>query len=97
MTYLEGGRTNKIKRRHDTVERPAGFWSAGVHALLSHLRQHDFQAAPEPLGFTEAGQEIVSYLPGHVSNYPLSPAAASRTALVSAAGLSCQVHRPSVF
>ena len=92
MEYLQGGRENKIGRVDNTVHRPAGPWTRSVHALLRHVRAMGFTAVPQPLGFDEAGNEIVTFLAGEVSNYPLSAAAASEEALVSAAQLLRAYH-----
>jgi Ser/Thr protein kinase RdoA (MazF antagonist) len=56
------------------------------------VRKAGFTGAPEPLGIDELGRERVSYIPGQVSNYPLSAAAASHEALISAAALLRRYH-----
>ncbi len=96
MEYLPGGRENKIARVANTVHRPAGPWTRSVHALLRHVRAVGFTAVPEPLGFDEADNEIVTFLAGEVCNYPLSAAAASEEALVSAAQLLRAYHEATV-
>ncbi|RUR04982.1 phosphotransferase enzyme family protein [Legionella sp. km772] len=90
--YLSGGRENQIIKIGNTVHRPTGRWTKQIHELLLHLRQSGFYAAPEPLGFDEQGREIVSFIEGDVSNYPLSPNASSIKALVSAALLLRSFH-----
>lgn len=95
MEYLEGGRVNQIVRRGQTIHRPAGVWTPTIHKLLAHVRARGFLAVPQPLGFAAVGQEIVSYIPGEVSNYPLSAAAASTEALISAAELLQAYHKTS--
>ncbi len=50
---------------------------------------------PEPLGTDSQGREIISYIKGDVCNYPLSGAAVSETALVSAAKLLRDYHDAS--
>lgn len=92
MEFLQGGRENKIMRVANTVHRPAGPWTESVQALLRHVRAVGFTAVPEPLGFDDAGNEIVTFLQGEVCNYPLSTAAASEEALVSAAQLLRTYH-----
>lgn len=96
MEYLQGGRDHKIVRLDGFVQRPSGFWSQSVHALLHHVRRQGFLSAPLPLGFDEDGHEILTFLPGHVSNYPLSAAAASLPALTSAAKLLRAYHDATV-
>ena len=64
---LAGGNTHAaIVRVGDTVRRPAGAWTPAVHALLDHLADAGFAAAPRALGFDEDGREVVSYAPGDV-------------------------------
>ncbi|MBK8905645.1 MAG: phosphotransferase [Anaerolineaceae bacterium] len=92
MEYLQGGRENQIVRKGAVVHRPAGPWTPSVHALLRHVRVVGFTAVPEPLGFDDAGNEMVTFLSGEVCNYPLSAAAASQEALVSAAHLLRVYH-----
>lgn len=95
MELLKGGRSNQIVRSDETVFRPAGEWTPTIHRLLSHVRGQGFLGVPEPLGFDGEGRELVSFLPGDVSNYPLSEAAASVEALVSAAQLLRAYHDAS--
>lgn len=91
---LTGGRDNKIIKIGNQVIRPVGAWTKQVHQLLQHLRKKGFLCAPEPLNITPE-QEIVSFIPGEVSNYPLSQAAKSIRALTSAARLLRQYHDAS--
>jgi Ser/Thr protein kinase RdoA (MazF antagonist) len=88
---LKGGRDG-ILQTGGNVHRPAGSWTRQVHRLLLHVRQGGFTGAPQPLGFDEQGREIVSYIPGKVSHYPLSASAASLEALTSAAMLLRRFH-----
>lgn len=95
MEYLDGGRANQIVRIGGRVHRPAGEWTPYIHKLLKHIRSQGFLGTPEPLGFDTEGNEIVSYIAGQVSNYPLSEAASSVEALISAAGLLRTYHDAS--
>jgi hypothetical protein len=88
---LSGGR-DEIFRKGRTVCRPAGFWSPSVHRLLDHLAKHGFHKAPKPLGFDGKGTEILGYIDGEVSNYPLSENVVSDEALVSSAQLLRAYH-----
>ncbi|MEV4556623.1 phosphotransferase [Kitasatospora sp. NPDC049285] len=88
---LRGG-VNQVVRIGATVLRPTGPRSPAVHGLLTHLRARGFTAAPAFHGLTEDGREILDFLPGEVSNYPPTPAAASRTALLTAARLLRAYH-----
>jgi len=92
MEYLDGGRSNQIARIGAKVHRPAGVWTPYIHELLKHIRSQGFFGAPEPLGFDSNGNEIVSYIAGEVSNYPLSEEASSLDALISAAELLRAYH-----
>lgn len=93
--YLKGGRKNTIMSIGNRVHRPAGPWSNQVHSLLIDLRKQNFLKAPEPFGFDDKGNEIVSLIQGEVSNYPLSVNAASNEALISAAKLLRDYHHAS--
>lgn len=95
MEYLQGGRPDQIVRIGDRVHRPVGPWTKQVHKFLLHLRSEGFFAAPEPFGFDTSGREIVSFIEGEVSNYPLSDNASSTSALISAAKLLRKYHDAS--
>jgi len=69
---LDGGREGKIKKHGDKVIRPANEWSSDVHRFLEFLISEGFYSVPEPYGFTENNEEILSYVPGTAYNYPLS-------------------------
>ncbi len=95
MEELKGGRFG-ISRIESRVVRPAGHWSKQIHRLLRHIRDVGFVEAPEPFGFNDAGQEVVSYLRGEVSNYPLTSNAASNEALLTAGALLRRFHDATV-
>ncbi|GGY85513.1 aminoglycoside phosphotransferase family protein [Streptomyces nitrosporeus] len=64
---LSGGNVSEgVVRLGDTVRRPAGPWTPAVHALLTHLHEAGFRAAPRPLGIDERGREVLSFVPGEV-------------------------------
>ena len=88
---LTGG-VNEVVRVGDTVRRPTGAWTPRVHALLRHLAAEGFAAAPRVHGVTPDGREVLDFLPGEVTDYPASPAAASREALESAAEVLRAYH-----
>ena len=96
VEVLHGGRANEIVRKGEVVCRPAGPWAETVHALLRHVRAQGFDGVPEPFGFDEAGREVVSFIAGDVCNYPLSAAARSERALISAARLLRGYHDATV-
>ncbi|GAA3034305.1 aminoglycoside phosphotransferase family protein [Streptosporangium longisporum] len=93
---LTGGGVNEVVRIGATVRRPTGPWSPAVHGLLRHLRARGFTASPAVHGVTGDGFEILDFLPGEVSNYPVTPAAASTEALESAAELLRSYHDATV-
>ncbi|MEV4442865.1 phosphotransferase [Streptomyces sp. NPDC049577] len=64
---LSGGNVSDgVVRVGDTVRRPTGPWTPAVHALLSHLHEVGFHAAPRPLGIDHQGREVLTFVPGHV-------------------------------
>lgn len=64
---LEGGNTHAtIVRVGDTVRRPTGPWTPGVHALLRHLESRGFEGAPRVLGRDDEAREILTYVSGEV-------------------------------
>ncbi|MEU5418137.1 phosphotransferase enzyme family protein [Streptomyces sp. NPDC020667] len=63
---LSGGNVSDgVVRVGDTVRRPAGPWTPAVHALLTHLHEAGFRAAPRPLGIDEHGREVLTFMPGN--------------------------------
>nr|WP_234341456.1 aminoglycoside phosphotransferase family protein [Streptomyces sp. NRRL S-646] len=64
---LSGGNVSDgVVRIGDTVRRPAGPWTPAVHALLTHLHEAGFHAAPRPLGIDDQGREVLTFVPGAV-------------------------------
>lgn len=64
---LPGGNTHgRVVRVGNTVRRPAGPWTPGVHKVLSHLDARGFSGAPRPLGVDGEGREILSFIAGRV-------------------------------
>jgi Phosphotransferase enzyme family len=62
---LAGGNVSAgVVRVGDTVRRPAGPWTPAVHALLAHLREAGFHAAPRVLGLDDRGREVLEFVPG---------------------------------
>lgn len=68
---LDGGREGKIKKQGNKVIRPANEWSSNVHRFLDFLIREGFCFVPNPYGFTENNEEILSYVAGTAYNYPL--------------------------
>ena len=61
---LQAGPYRPVHRVGDTVRRRPGWWTPAVHALLQHLEDVGFDAAPRPLGFDDEGREVLTYLDG---------------------------------
>lgn len=63
-----------------------------MHRLLRHLGSAGVRGIPQPLGFTEDGREVVTYIQGIVPSYPMPAWVWTHAALDSAASLLRQVH-----
>ena len=64
---LVGGNTHaEVVRVGDTVRRPTGPWTPGVHALLTHLDRQGYGGAPKALGIDARGREVLTYITGDV-------------------------------
>jgi Ser/Thr protein kinase RdoA (MazF antagonist) len=96
FTRLDGGGSNAVYRSGNVMRRRAGPWSPRVHEFLGFLEQSGFRSVPEVVGFDEQGNELLTFIPGEVGNYPLSDSIRSEQALVSAAKLLRQLHDCSV-
>jgi hypothetical protein len=57
---------SSVSRQGRVVYRPAGLWTPAIQALLKHLEQTGFPAAPRVVGsgLDSAGREMVSYIEG---------------------------------
>ena len=64
---LVGGNTHaEVVKVGDTVRRPTGPWTPGVHALLAHLERCGYGGAPRALGVDVQGREVLTYVTGAV-------------------------------
>jgi aminoglycoside phosphotransferase (APT) family kinase protein len=88
---LQGG-VNTVVRVGATVRRPAGPWTAAVHALLDHLAVRGFAGAPRAHGFDEQGREVLDFVEGEVLTYPLPDAVLGDDALLSVGRLLREYH-----
>jgi hypothetical protein len=61
---LPGGNTTGAVLIGGVVHKRASPWTPTVHALLRHLEDAGFDAAPRALGFDDQGREMLTYLPG---------------------------------
>ena len=66
LIALEGGGRSVVYRRGDVVVRDAGPWTPAVHALLRHLEQAGFAAAPRLVGsgLDQDGREVLTFIDG---------------------------------
>jgi Phosphotransferase enzyme family len=96
FTPLQGGGSNTVQRSGNVVWRKAGYWSHRVHEFLKFIAQQGFGNAPKVVGFDGEGNELLTYMPGEVGNYPLSEHVRSEGALISAAKLLRHLHDVSV-
>ncbi|WP_437331819.1 phosphotransferase [Sorangium sp. So ce394] len=92
-TVFQGG-VNTVRRRGDRVHRPATAAAPAIHRLLRHLRAAGFDAAPEPFGYDDEGNEVLSYLEGDVHN-ALPAELRTPELLTSAAALLRRFHDAS--
>jgi hypothetical protein len=89
---MQGG-VNEVVRIDDTVVRPTGQHSEGVHLVLKHLERVGFSGAPQLIAVdAELRTETLTFLHGETANYPLPSSFTSDTALVSAAELLRELH-----
>ncbi|MEO9255365.1 MAG: hypothetical protein ABI305_07500, partial [Tepidiformaceae bacterium] len=64
------GNVTAVVRVGDTVRRTPGPWTPAVHALLKHLEQAGFSAAPRVNGFDDRGREVLSFIDGEIRRQP---------------------------
>jgi Ser/Thr protein kinase RdoA (MazF antagonist) len=90
---LAGGTANhgRVIRVGDTVHRPIGPHTPAVHALLRHLGDRGFAAAPHVIGLAE-GTEIVGYIDGSAATEPIADWALTDEALRSVGALLRSYH-----
>jgi hypothetical protein len=91
---LLGGTANqgRVHRVGDTVRRPMRPTSAATHALLRHLEDVGFDAAPRVLGVDDSGREVLSYVPGQAVTAPAPRWGLTDAALRSVARLLRRFH-----
>jgi hypothetical protein len=83
---LDGGGRTVVYRRGDVVIRETGPWAPAVHALLRHLEQAGFTAAPRLVGpgLDSGGRELLTFIEGEFTQpgpWSLDGAAALGTLL----------------
>jgi hypothetical protein len=91
---LRGGTANhgRVFRVGNTVHRPRGQHTRAVHALLRHVADNGFTAAPRVIG-VDARHEIVSYIEGSAAPEPVPEWALTDHALASVGTLLREYHR----
>lgn len=87
-----GDQVTHVLRIGGTVRRPVRPFTATVQAYLGHLRDRGFHDAPVPLGYDDAGREVLSFVRGEVPAEPLPEAATGVDALQSLARLIRRLH-----
>ncbi|MDP4506998.1 phosphotransferase enzyme family protein [Nonomuraea turcica] len=92
VEVLAGGGVNHVVRLGDTVRRPVGPWTAGVHAVLDHLAARGFAGAPGCHGIDGEGREVLDFVPGDVPGYPLPEWVLSDEALEGVGRLLRELH-----
>ena len=86
LIRLDGGGRSAVYRRGDVVVRETGPWAPAVHALLRHLEQAGFTAAPRLVGpgLDSDGREVLTFIEGEFTQpgpWSLDGAAALGTLL----------------
>ena len=94
MEELTGGRMGKIHKMEDTVVRPSNKWTKDVHRFLHFLHEKGAEFVPEPIGITNEN-EMITFMPGEVFNYPLPENLLKDTMVISAAKLLLKFHQYS--
>jgi hypothetical protein len=66
---LTGGNvSDRVVRVGETVRKPALPQTAGVEAVLAHLKDAGFEGAPRSLGRDEQGRHVLEYVPGALAD-----------------------------
>jgi hypothetical protein len=90
------GLRKRVVRIGRTVRREIHQNTPAVKALLSHLEETGFTAAPRWLGFDEKGRETLSYITGTAGHYPLKPYVLSESTLTRLGLLLRRFHDATV-
>jgi hypothetical protein len=63
---LAGGGRSIVHRQGNVVIRNSGPWTPAVHALLRHLQDVEFPAAPRLVGsgLRQDGREVLTFIDG---------------------------------
>jgi tRNA A-37 threonylcarbamoyl transferase component Bud32 len=90
------GLKTRVVRIGRTVRRATNQNTPAVKALLTHLEETGFIAAPRWLGFDEEGRETLSYITGTAGNYPLQPYVLSESTLTRLGLLLRRFHDATI-
>jgi predicted ester cyclase len=88
---LTGGNMAEVARVGDRVFRSTGYWSPAVHRLLQHLQEKNFPYSPTFFGL-DGEREVLEFIPGFVSQYPLSDFVLSNESISKAAKMLRAFH-----
>lgn len=91
---LSGGIANagRIIRTADTVRRPLGPQSRGVHAFLAHLDAEGIEGVPRVLDVVD-GYEVLSFIPGTTASDPMPNSLLGLDVLSQVCDLQASLHR----
>ncbi|WP_336714725.1 phosphotransferase enzyme family protein [Arthrobacter sp. USHLN218] len=87
-----GDQVTHVVRIGNTVRRPVRVFTATIQAYLGHLQDRGFCDAPIPLGYDDAGREVLSFVRGEVPVEPLPGPATGMDVLRSLARLIRRLH-----
>lgn len=92
---LYGGTAHRgrVVRVGDTVRKPRRPTDEATHALLQHLQDVGFDAAPKYLGVDSKGREVLTYVHGDAVTSPYPTWAMTDAALTSVAELLRHYHQ----
>src|SRR5246500_1336953 len=90
------GLRSRVARIGRTVRREVHQNTPAVRALLTHLEETGFAAAPRWLGFDEEGREVLSYIIGTAGHYPLQPYVLSEPTLTQLGLLLRRFHDATI-
>ncbi len=88
---LHGGQVTGAVRIGNTVRKKSEVWTPTIHAVLRHLRSEGLPV-PEPLGFDEAGREILTFIPGEAALNPWPEALRNLHGVREVGRLLRQIH-----
>jgi Ser/Thr protein kinase RdoA (MazF antagonist) len=88
---LSGGGRSVVYRRGDVVIRDAAPWTPAVHALLRHLEDVGFTAAPHLVGsgLDTDGREVLTFIDGYFTQ----PGPWSLDGAAAVGRMLCDLHQ----